>query len=48
LELPEIFQVQMFRAGLIESGQTGDVMQVGSLGLRREIAQLHIFGHAFA
>jgi hypothetical protein len=24
LELPEIFQVQVFRPGLIESGQTGE------------------------
>ena len=38
----------MFRAGPIELGQTGDVMPVGSLRLRREIAQLHIFGHAFS
>jgi hypothetical protein len=38
LELPEIFQVQVFRAGLVELGQTGDVMQVGSLRLGREIA----------
>jgi hypothetical protein len=38
----------MFRAGLIKLGQSGDVVQIGSLRLRREIAQLHIFDHAFS
>jgi hypothetical protein len=47
--LPQgIFQVQMFRAGLIELGQTGDVVQIGSLCLGRQIAQLHVFDHAFS
>ena len=48
LILADVFQVQMFRAGLIELGQTGDVMQIGSLGLGRQIAQLHVFDHAFS
>jgi len=48
LILAEIFQVQMFRAGLIELGQAGNVMQIASLGFGRQIAQLHVFNHAFS
>jgi hypothetical protein len=38
----------MFRAGLEKSCQAGDVMQIASLGFRRQIAQLHVFDHAFS
>ena len=48
LVLADVFQVQMFRAGLIELRQTGDVMQIASLCLGRQIAQLHVFDHAFS
>ena len=46
LVFANFFQAQMFGAGLIESCQTGDVMQVGSLRFAAEIAQLHVFDHA--
>ena len=46
LIFPDLFQAEMFRAGLVESGQTGNVMHVVSLRLRAEVAQLHVFEHA--
>lgn len=47
LILAQILQVQVFRTDLEELGQAGDVVQVSPLRLGREMAQLHIFGHAF-
>jgi hypothetical protein len=38
----------MFRADLEKSRQAGDVMQITSLGFRRQIAQLHVFDHSFS
>jgi hypothetical protein len=38
LILPDLFQAEVGRTGLVESGQTGDVMQVRSLGFAAEVA----------
>ena len=46
LVFAKFFQAQVFRTGLIKSRQAGNLMQVGSLRSRAEIAQLHIFDHA--
>jgi len=48
LILADILQVQMFRADLEKLRQTGDVMQIASLRFWRQIAQLHVFDHAFS
>lgn len=48
LVFANFLQAEMFGTGLIESGQAGDVMDMGPLGFRAEIAQLHVFDHAFA
>ena len=48
LILADILQIQMFRADLEKPRQTGDVMQITSLRLGRQIAQLHVFDHSFS
>ena len=48
LVCPDVFQIQMLRAGLIKLRQSFNVVDVVALRLRCEVAQLHVFRHASA
>jgi len=46
LVLPDGFQVQVFRAGVIKLGELGHIMEVAPLGAGREAAPLHVCDEA--
>ena len=46
LIFPDLLQAEKIGAALVESGQAGDIMHVGSLRFGGQAAQLHVFDHA--
>ena len=48
LVLADGFQVQLFRAAVEIFGKLSDIMDVAALGSAREIAEAHVFDHAFS